>query len=270
MQASRKANTHSVIYDVPSAPWQQAANIASLFSLDSMVGQGIVGAATEMRVYSLGSGLDKMIGPVSYDDTGFVGRVPMVFSNTYTPNAYPDTFAVNIVNVDPETKTFYIQVGRTDQAYYHNGWGDNDIRAVYTVFNPRSASLTNDVLAIGALKIEPPVYTPGHTYQKWGTYSNVTLHHNLNRTDYQCFANVRVDAPGTSGKLDRTLAVECQHGTDKEISFMVGERSRRRWDSVGQFAQFDNVYVQYLLVPAISQPTIAADHFSGVPTIVGR
>jgi len=243
--------------------WLQSANVAYLFTLRSLVGQGVVVAVGNKRIYhnpthNRNSEVTK--GPWTYDASGTPGQMVALLANTWTPNTWPDTYVVNPFAIDTTTGRFRVRIARVDSRRGNPwGWGDNDIRVVYAGFRFDAASNANDVLAIGEIRVPPPT-----SDDPLRTYSSVVLTHNLNRLDYQCLANVRID---TNSAPSRVIAVECQAGTSTNITFTVADGFRRRWDN---WSERDNVYVQYMLVPVSGAPTIQPDPLFGVPTIVGR
>jgi hypothetical protein len=258
--ASRRLNVHAQYDSYQRQAWLQNANIAYLFTLKSLVGQGIViGMGDDYtRLYSqsswLRTSLKTLPATQSYSKTGLAtGAHPVILANTYTPNSYPDTFVCNVFNLNTKDGTFRVRVGRSDQ--HRIGWGDNDIRVVYAAFKPNAHLLTNDILASGEIQLPKPASSGKRTF------SSVTLEHNLNRLDYQCLAGIRID---TVSDPEFSFAVECQAGTANTITFMAAELELRAWNRYSA-----NVFVSYLLIPVVGAPVIKPDHFSGIPTIVG-
>lgn len=261
---SRKANVHALFTNQDRTKnWLQSANVAYLFTLRSLVGQGVVVAVGNKRIYhnpTYNRNSEVTKGPWTYDASGTPGQMVALLANTWTPNTWPDTYVVNPFAIDTTTGRFRVRIARVDSRRGNPwGWGDNDIRVVYAGFRFDAASNANDVLAIGEIRVPPPT-----SDDPLRTYSSVVLTHNLNRLDYQCLANVRID---TNSAPSRVIAVECQAGTSTNITFTVADGFRRRWDN---WSERDNVYVQYMLVPVSGAPTIQPDPLFGVPTIVGR
>ena len=261
---SRKANVHALFTDQNREKnWLQSANVAYLFTLRKLVGQGVVVAVGNERIYNnpkrnRNSEVSK--GPWTYDASDTPGQMVALLANTWTPNTWPDTYVVNPYDIDTTAGTFRVRIARVDSKRGNPfGWGDNDIRVVYAGFRFDAADGASDILAVGEIRVpRPPADDPLRTY------SSVVLTHNLNRTDYQCLANVRI---ATTTAPARQIAVECQAGTATTITFTVADGFRRRWDN---WVERDNVFVQYMLVPVSGAPVVQPDPLFGVPTIVGR
>jgi len=253
-RSGRTARLHAAASDeFLNKPHMQPARVAYMFTLNSVRGQGaVVGVGNSECIVSSSRTKETYLEPVqdrySFDTTSLDGKLPVILMNSRSQND-KGVFTCNVYGANAQSGQFKVSVGRTDK---RDGWTDDSLKVSYVALTKNAPEVTKDIFAAGEIKVPPP---ESDVFQ---TYSSVKLEHNLNTTDYQCLATVRVD---TNVKPDRQFIVECQGGTPNTITLTIADHERRSWVD---WRDNDNVYVMYALIPNRgSTPLISVSEYTG-------
>jgi hypothetical protein len=253
-RSGRTARLHAAASDeFLNKPHMQPARVAYMFTLNSVRGQGaVVGVGNSECIVSSSRTKETYLEPVqdrySFDTTSLDGKLPVILMNSRSQND-EGVFTCNVYGANAQSGQFKVSVGRTDK---RDGWTDDSLKVSYVALTKNAPEVTKDIFAAGEIKVPPP---ESDVFQ---TYSSVKLEHNLNTTDYQCLATVRVD---TNVKPDRQFIVECQGGTPNTITLTIADHERRSWVD---WRDSDNVYVMYALIPNRgSTPLISVSEYTG-------